>query len=70
MSALLVTQVKSGIGQSDRHLGTLRALGLGKIGRSAEHADSPQLQGMLRQVRHLVTVAPLRPQRSIEERSA
>jgi hypothetical protein len=25
---------------------------------------------MLRQVRHLVTVAPLRPQRSIEERSA
>jgi large subunit ribosomal protein L30 len=56
VSALLITQVKSGIGQSDRHLGTLRALGLGKIGRSAEHADSPQLQGMLRQVRHLVIV--------------
>jgi large subunit ribosomal protein L30 len=56
VSALLITQVKSGIGQSDRHLGTLRALGLGKIGRSAEHADSPQLQGMLRQVRHLVAV--------------
>jgi large subunit ribosomal protein L30 len=70
MSALLVTQVKSGIGQSDRHLGTLRALGLGKIDRSAEHVDSPQLQGMLRQVRHLVTVAPVRPQRSIEEGSA
>ena len=70
MSALKITQVRSGIGQSDRHLGTLRALGLGKIGRSAEHADCPQLQGMLRQVRHLVTVAPLRPQRSIEERSA
>jgi large subunit ribosomal protein L30 len=70
VSALLITQVKSGIGQSDRHLGTLRALGLGKIGRSAEHADSPQLQGMVRQVRHLVTVAPLRAQRSIEERSA
>jgi len=56
MSTLRVTQVKSGIGQSDRHLGTLRALGLGKIGRSAEHRDSPQLQGMLRRVRHLVTV--------------
>ncbi len=51
-----ITQIRSGIGQSDRHLGTLRALGLGKIGRSAEHKDSPQLQGMLRQVRHLVTV--------------
>ena len=54
--SLRITQVRSGIGQSDRHLGTLRALGLGKIGRSAEHADSPQLRGMLRQVRHLVRV--------------
>jgi large subunit ribosomal protein L30 len=56
VSAVKVTQVRSGIGQSDRHLGTLRALGLGKIGRSAEHKDSPELQGMLRQIRHLVTV--------------
>jgi len=56
VSALKITQVRSGIGQSDRHLGTLRALGLGKIGRSAEHKDGPELQGQLRQVRHLVTV--------------
>jgi large subunit ribosomal protein L30 len=56
VSSVKVTQVRSGIGQSDRHLGTLRALGLGKIGRSSEHADSPQLRGMLRQVRHLVRV--------------
>jgi len=51
-----VTQVRSQIGQSQRHRGTLRALGLGKIGRSAEHAESPQLAGMLRKVRHLVKV--------------
>jgi large subunit ribosomal protein L30 len=70
VSALRVTQVRSGIGQSDRHLGTLRALGLGKIGRSAEHRDTPQLQGMLRQVRHLVTVAPSTPQRNHEEKTA
>ena len=56
MTTLKITQVRSGIGQSDRHLGTLRALGLGKIGRSAQHEDSPQLQGMLRQVRHLVQI--------------
>jgi large subunit ribosomal protein L30 len=56
VTQLKITQVRSGIGQTDRHLGTLRALGLGKIGRSAEHADSPQLQGQLRQIRHLVTV--------------
>ena len=56
MTTFKITQVRSGIGQSDRHRGTLRALGLGKIGRSAEHKDSPQLQGMLRQVRHLVRI--------------
>jgi large subunit ribosomal protein L30 len=56
VSDLKITQVRSGIGQSGRHRGTLRALGLGKIGRSADHKDSPQLQGMLRQIRHLVTI--------------
>jgi large subunit ribosomal protein L30 len=56
MAKLRVTQVRSGIGQTERHRGTLRALGLGRIGRSAEHADTPQLAGMLRRVRHLVKV--------------
>jgi large subunit ribosomal protein L30 len=56
VSTVRVTQVRSAIGQSGRHRGTLRALGLGRIGRSVEHRDSPQLQGMLRQVRHLVRV--------------
>jgi len=51
-----VTQTRSQIGQSQRHRGTLRALGLGRIGRSAEHQESPQLAGMLRKVRHLVKV--------------
>jgi len=53
---LKVTQVRSQIGQTQRHRGTLRALGLGKIGRTAEHKESPQLAGMLRKVRHLVRV--------------
>ena len=56
MAKLRVTQVRSQIGQSERHRGTLRALGLGKIGRTAEHEESPQLAGMLRKVRHLVQV--------------
>ena len=54
MARLKVTQVRSQIGQTQRHRGTLRALGLGKIGRSAEHDESPVLAGMLRKVRHLV----------------
>jgi large subunit ribosomal protein L30 len=56
MASLRITQVRSSIGQSERHRGTLRALGLGRIGRSAEHQESPQLAGMLRKVRHLVQV--------------
>jgi large subunit ribosomal protein L30 len=35
MAKLKITQTRSAIGQSQRHRGTLRALGLGKIGRSA-----------------------------------
>ena len=56
MSKVRVTQVKSQIGETARHRGTLRALGLGKIGRTAEHEDGPVLAGMLRKVRHLVKV--------------
>jgi large subunit ribosomal protein L30 len=56
MAKLKITQTRSAIGQTNRHRGTLRALGLGKIGRSAVHAESPQLDGMLRKVRHLVRV--------------
>ena len=56
MTKVRVTQTRSGIGQTQRHRGTLRALGLGKIGRSAEHEEGPVLAGMLRKVRHLVKV--------------
>ena len=56
MAKVRITQVKSQIGQSERHRGTLRALGLGKIGRSSEHEQSPVLAGMLRKVRHLVKI--------------
>ena len=56
MTKLRVTQIRSAIGETERHRGTLRALGLGKIGRTAEHQESPQLAGMLRKVSHLVRV--------------
>jgi large subunit ribosomal protein L30 len=56
MAKLKITQVRSQIGQSKKHRGTLRALGLGKIGRTAEHPESPETLGMLRKVRHLVKI--------------
>jgi large subunit ribosomal protein L30 len=56
MATLRITQVRSTIGQTRAHEGTLRALGLGRIGRTVEHKESPELSGMLRHVRHLVQV--------------
>jgi large subunit ribosomal protein L30 len=56
MARVRITQVRSQIGQSERHRGTLRALGLGKIGRTVEQEDNAVLAGMLRKVRHLVKV--------------
>jgi large subunit ribosomal protein L30 len=56
MAKVRITQVRSQIGSSQKHRGTLRALGLGKIGRTAEQEQSPVLDGMLRKVRHLVKV--------------
>ena len=56
MAKVKLTQVRSQIGQSERHRGTLRALGLGRIGKTREHDETPVLAGMLRKVRHLVKV--------------
>jgi len=47
------------IGTQQRHRGTLRALGLRRIGQSVEHEDSPQLRGMLRIVASMVSIEEL-----------
>ena len=54
--AIRVTQVKSKIGHQSEHRGTLRALGLGRIGSTRVHEDSPTLRGMLHKVAFLVKV--------------
>jgi large subunit ribosomal protein L30 len=54
--ALRITQVRSTIGTTQKHRGTLRALGLGRIGRSTTREPSPELTGMLRKVSYLVRV--------------
>ncbi len=56
MPKLTITQTRSQIGQTQKHRGTLRALGLGKVGRSVEREDTPETLGMLRKVRHLVRI--------------
>lgn len=56
MSMLKVTQVRSAIGSKPKHRGTLRALGLGRIGKTHLLPDRPEIRGMLARVPHLVTV--------------
>jgi large subunit ribosomal protein L30 len=56
MAKLRLKQTRSAIGQSQRHRGTLRALGLGRIGKTAEQENTPAVAGMIRKVRHLVEV--------------
>jgi large subunit ribosomal protein L30 len=56
VSTLKVTQVKSQIGETKQHRGTLRALGLGRIGKTVEVKESAAAAGMLRKVAHLVKV--------------
>ncbi len=54
--ALRVTQIRSGIGRKPSQLGTLRALGLGRIGKSRVLSDRSDVRGMLTAVSHLVEV--------------
>lgn len=54
--SLRITQVKSAIGRPGDQGKTLRALGLGKIGRSVEQVDNESVRGMIFKVKHLIKV--------------
>ena len=53
---ITVTQVKSGAHQKPKTRGTLRALGLGRIGKTNTLPDRPEIRGMIRRVPHLIEV--------------
>ena len=57
MSTCAITQRQSRNGADKRQRDTLRSLGLRRIGHTVEHADSPQIRGMIHKVRHLVEVS-------------
>ena len=54
---ITVTQVKSAIGAKPKTKGTLRALGLGRIGNTNTLPDRPEIRGMLARVPHLIDVS-------------
>ena len=62
---ITVTQIKSGAHAKPKTRGTLRALGLGRIGKSNTLPDRPEIRGMIRRVPHLVTVSGEDTQRNV-----
>jgi large subunit ribosomal protein L30 len=57
VSAVKIAQVRSANGTDPKQKATLKALGLGRIGKAVERKDTPQLQGQLKVVSHLVEVS-------------
>lgn len=56
MAKIKVTQIKSKIGATTRQKNTLAALGLRKMQATVEHEATPQIEGMVAKVLHLVAV--------------
>ncbi|MFM7756159.1 MAG: 50S ribosomal protein L30 [Actinomycetota bacterium] len=56
MASLKVTQIKSSAHAKPKSRGTLRALGLGRIGKSNVLPDRPEIRGMIARVPHLIEV--------------
>mgnify|MGYP003400196319 FL=1 len=56
MAKIKITQVKSSIDRSERQKRTLIALGLRKINATVEVEATPQIQGMVAKVAHLIKV--------------
>lgn len=52
---LKITLVKSPIGYNSRQKATVRSLGLRRMRQSVLIGDAPQIRGMIKKVRHLVT---------------
>ncbi len=62
MAQIKITQIRSMIDCPEKQKRTIVALGLGRPNYSRVHNDTPELQGMLRVVRHLIKVEPVQGQ--------
>ncbi|MFC3417077.1 50S ribosomal protein L30 [Algoriphagus hitonicola] len=56
MAKIKITQIKSVIDRPKDQKATVVALGLGKISKSVEVENTPQIAGMVKKVNHLVKV--------------
>jgi large subunit ribosomal protein L30 len=60
---ITVRQIRSAIGNKPKNRGTLRALGLRKIGDTNTLPDRPEIRGMLARVPHLIEVTEGTPEK-------
>ena len=56
MSKVRITQIKSAIDRPAVQKATLKALGIKKVHGTAELEATPQIQGMIKRVQHLIKV--------------
>ena len=56
MAKLKVTQVRSAVDKGKKQRGTIRALGLKRVGHTVTHEDKPEIRGMVRAVEHLIEI--------------
>jgi len=56
MDTVKIKQVKSKIRRPKDQKNTLEALGLRKIGHIVEHKKTPSIEGMIKKVKHLITI--------------
>lgn len=56
MAKVRISQVRSLIGRPERQHRIMQALGLGRIGKTREVENTPQIQGMINKVSHLISV--------------
>jgi large subunit ribosomal protein L30 len=59
MAKVKITQTRSMIKRPERQQRTIESLGLGKVHASVEVEYTPQIQGMVKKVSHLVAVTEL-----------
>ena len=56
MAKIKVTQIRSAMDKGKKQRGTIRALGLKRLGHTVVHDDKPEIRGMVNAVAHLVEV--------------
>jgi large subunit ribosomal protein L30 len=56
MAKVIIRQTKSGIDRPERQKKTLKALGIRKMHVPVEHEVTPQIQGMIEKIKHLISV--------------